>query len=364
MITRLLETRPPSRWIVLAAVLSTSSVLSAPGSLISALDDIKGAMDKLVILRQAADDALAGKRVTAGSDWAKLAEEFDNAARAAQKAPLPSRFTTRNSVSAEELTDCTERADVLRRLRSYRAEMQQAQSSGRASVEKINLTLARIPKAEAALRYLQQVHEKLVKVPPFGEKFAFDWVDIEAAIGSLGGTLQSALKEQTRRYDLDLNGLDRRIGIYDSNMALISRMECSGEGTFFGIPAAASLRFGGGQYCPYALTVSNLTLVTEIRGGSVISSKLTGTFSERPVGTGACAHTHVWGSRQHQYSGTGKVSGSNIHLEFRPIGSNLPKCSAVFNGSAKDGHLSGSLVIHRTDQGNTTLAWTTTHQVN
>ena len=211
--------------VLLGLQVSGGQDLQLVGKLAAALSDAQDAYKKLEMGRQAAQDALQGKRVTTGGDWARVAEKYDKAAKGAREAPLPSQFQSKNIASVADLANCSTRAATLGKLKAYLDELTAARRHGAAAVAAINERLMEIPKAGEAVTYLMKVHEKLVAVPIYGEKFALDWIDLDAVQLSLNG-LESDLKSQKARFSADLAKMDIAIANFNANLSQLTNLTC------------------------------------------------------------------------------------------------------------------------------------------
>jgi hypothetical protein len=85
-------------------VLSTSAhaqTLEITGKLLSGMKEVHDALDTLDTLDNAAHDALAEKKVSAGTGWSKLADKFTKAAKDVESAPLPTEPSVVDPVTAQ-----------------------------------------------------------------------------------------------------------------------------------------------------------------------------------------------------------------------------------------------------------------------
>jgi hypothetical protein len=185
------------------------------------MNEANDAIDTLMKLNSAATDALAGKTPSTGGDWSKLADNYDKAAADAKAAPVPSALIpTNNIVSMAELSNCGTRQNAIAKLNGYLADLRSTQTRGQDGLLKIDGQLANVQNARTALTYLISVHEKLMTLPVVGNKFALDWLDLNTRVSRSLGDLDSAFKNQRKRFADDLAILNVKIQNYQSNLAL------------------------------------------------------------------------------------------------------------------------------------------------
>lgn len=209
---------------------SGAQSLELVGKLASALTEAKDAFENLTVLRAAAADALAGKNVSTGGDWSALADQYDRAAQLAREAPLPSQFQSRNIVSVADLANCSTRSNTIEKLRAYRDELASARGQGSASVARLDESLSEISRAQEALAYLIDVHGKLSTLPIYGQRFAFDWVDLEARVRPALNGLEGDLRRQRSRFVEDLSKLNLSISNFQANLDQMTKMRgCDSE---------------------------------------------------------------------------------------------------------------------------------------
>jgi hypothetical protein len=195
--------------------------LTLAGPTLSALKEAKGSLETLINLKIAATDALAGKTPSIGGDWSKLADSYDKASADAKAAPVPSALTSSNNVvSLAELMNCSTRQSAITKLYGYQTDLRNTQVRGQDGVKQLDGQLADIVTARAALTYLISVHQQLAAVPVYGDKFALDWLDLNTRVSRSLSDLESALKNQRKRFSDDLVVLNTRIQNYQSNLAL------------------------------------------------------------------------------------------------------------------------------------------------
>jgi hypothetical protein len=228
--------RPLIRAAVAAAVISLTvpgtshaQSLELGGKLLEALNEAHDAFESLTTLHQAAQDALSGRSVSAGSDWSTLADRYDHAAQTARSAPLPSDFQSKNIVSVSDFMDCSKRTDSMDKLRGYLGDLQTARDQGNVSLSNLDQRLTEIPPAQKALTYLINVHQQLVSIPVYGQKFAFDWLDLEARVSPALNSLEAELKNQRARIAADVQKLNSEITNYQANLSQLTNVGCSSE---------------------------------------------------------------------------------------------------------------------------------------
>jgi hypothetical protein len=190
----------------------------------TAIVESNEALDTMNRLQQAAQDALAGKPISIGTDWSKLADRYDKAARDAKSAPLPAAIPQTEPVSVEDLRKCTTRAEAIHKLTNYLTDLRASQSSGQELEKTLDKQLANIQHAKQALAYLITVHEKLMALPVVGTSFGLDWVDLNTRVSDSLAGLDDALKGNRKRTDEALSTLSIKIRNYESNLSLINTL--------------------------------------------------------------------------------------------------------------------------------------------
>jgi hypothetical protein len=197
---------------------ATAGYAQVAGRLVSILNDIREANASLTTLQQAAEDALTGRTVSAGTAWATIAERYDKAARTAKEDRLPSEFTSENMPSPSDLSSC---AATLNKLRAYNVDLLSAKEQGNKTMGNMDQRLAEIPRAKEALKYLVGVHEKLASLPVRGQGFALDLLELDRVSVALNG-LDGELRNLRRRYAEDLKKLDSMIERFQANLRQFS----------------------------------------------------------------------------------------------------------------------------------------------
>jgi hypothetical protein len=222
--------------IILLAVLAFSQTtprlayaqnLKAAGELLGAINEAHDAYESLTTLQNAAQDALAGRSVSAGSDWANLADRYDRAADAATNAPPPSEFQSSNIPSLADFMDCSTHDDSIEKMRAYLVDIQNARDQGNATLAKLDQSLAEIPPAQQALKYLIDVNQQLVAVPIYGLRFQMDWFDLETRVSRSLNGLEGALKEKRKRFAADLQKLSAKGSDLQSKVGGLASIPCT-----------------------------------------------------------------------------------------------------------------------------------------
>jgi prefoldin subunit 5 len=197
--------------------------------MLSTMSEANDALDILTRLQIAAQDALAGRRVSVGTDWSKLADSYDKAALDVKHAPLATAIPSTNVVSVGELSDCKTRVAAKKKLNDYLRDLEDAQTRGQQAVAKLNVQLENVSKAKRALAYLISVHEKLMALPPpVGTAFGLNWVDLNTQVSSSLSDLEDAFKDQKQKLQADLDTLPRKIQTYRSNLQVVNSLKACG----------------------------------------------------------------------------------------------------------------------------------------
>lgn len=318
-----------------------------PG-LVNALKDGNDAFDDLSKVKKIAEDIDAGRTPDSGGNWGKFADKYDVAAKAAKNAPLPSAIDlSAYAISASELSNCTTRPAALTKLQGYLQGLQSAKQSGDGAVAQLDSQLQQIPTAQQALAYIIRIHEKLMVAPVIGNKFAWDWLDLNTRVSKSLGDYQTALKDQRKRFADDLALLNTRIGNLQANLTALRQLPCSPiTGGWSGSGGGSTVQFGGGPSCAYRVTLSNVQVNASVaQNGQVMGASASATMQEVTVG-GGCGNL---GTRPHHFSfAGGSTNGNRLSFSLSGAG-NAPRGVASLIGSVTGGRIVGTLTVHRTD---------------
>jgi hypothetical protein len=189
-----------------------------PGELLSALNDLSDANDQFRALNKATDDALAGRPISAGSQWEHLAEQWEDAVSRLVKAPLPSEFKPVNTFTLQDITSCAQANQTNQKLVSYVGELESAHAQAQLALNEIHDFLSQIPKIDQALTHLQSVYDQLIRVPIYGELFEADVFDLIKRLPDALDAAKGALEFQEKPISDDLALLTNRVLDYRANV--------------------------------------------------------------------------------------------------------------------------------------------------
>jgi hypothetical protein len=172
---------------------------------VSALHEVDNSFASLIALTGAASAALAGQAPKFSADWDKLAEAYEKAAADAKAAPLASPLNSTNVVSVAELTNCSTRQASTATLNGDLVDLKNTEQKGQNELSQLDKQLANIGTATNNLRYLIEVHHKLIDLPVVGGHFALDWIDLDTRVRASLGELETVLGKQHQQLVNNLN---------------------------------------------------------------------------------------------------------------------------------------------------------------
>ena len=105
---------------------------------LTAGSEIKNAYGDLSAAIAAVNRILQNQIPSADPEWSKIADEYDQAAKDANNASLPSDFIPRvNIVSSNEVLNCDARQASLAKLNAYFGDLQTVKNNGQNELKKI-----------------------------------------------------------------------------------------------------------------------------------------------------------------------------------------------------------------------------------
>ena len=199
---------------------------------IEALKSIKEAKDaygNIEDVRKVVKDIEDGKTPSVTENkWSDLANKYKVAAEHLRNASLSTEFDkSKYSFSFDELKNCDTRQASLTKAKGYLKELKDALERGKTSQADLDLAQKDVDSAKQALKYLIDVHEKLMNVPIYGEIFQWDWFELNTSVSKSLGELQSALSSRRQRLQNSINLINQYIPNLESNLSLLEKLSCS-----------------------------------------------------------------------------------------------------------------------------------------
>lgn len=218
----------------------------------SAIKKAKSSLGELKKVEEVVKDIEAGRTPSVTSNqWADLAQKYRNAAKELKEAPLPTDFDkSKYAFTLEQLRNCDTREESLTKARGYLKELQDARARGQQAVKDLDESLSEADVARAALKYLIEVHEKLIDVPIYGSIFQWDWFELNTDVSASLGDLTSALKAQKKKINDELEKLSSYIPNLQGNLSLLEGLSCSLAAHWKGTAS------GNGMNLPMAILVT------------------------------------------------------------------------------------------------------------
>jgi hypothetical protein len=195
-------------------------------------DAIKKGKDGLGDIKKVEEvvkDIEAGRTPSVTSNqWTDLAKKYREAAKQVREAPLPTEFDkSKYAFSFDDFKNCDTRESGLAKARGYLKELQDARQRGGQALTDLDNSLSEADAARAALKYLIDVHEKLVSVPIYGSIFQWDWFELNTDVSASLGDLTSALKAQKKKLDEEVGKLSLYIPNLQGNLSQLEGLSCS-----------------------------------------------------------------------------------------------------------------------------------------
>jgi hypothetical protein len=197
------------------------------------IDQLKSAYDDIDKVKHVVSDIEHGKAPTVKDNkWANLADKYIAATKELESAPLPTDFDkSKYEISATGL-DCSGLPDLVKKAYGYLDALKQAKQRGDDAIVKLNAASVLADSASSALIYLISVHEKLMKVPIYGEIFQWDWLELNTSVSHSLGDFRSALNAQKKKINNELGNLNLYIPNLESNLKLIESIVCIKDGIY------------------------------------------------------------------------------------------------------------------------------------
>jgi hypothetical protein len=196
----------------------------------------EGATTDFLNAQEVAAAIARGKKPTVtSSPWDTVAQRYDTAARKLKNSPMPTDFDkAKYAFSPQELADCKLREQNLNKARGYLSELQASATRGQDAVATLDSNLERFRRAEVALRYVIDVHTRLITDPIFGQFFHWDWLTLETDV-------RDSLSDLTQTTEERKNTIEKRLAVIptlsnnlQSNINMIRSTPCGPEGTWNG----------------------------------------------------------------------------------------------------------------------------------
>ncbi len=212
---------------------------------ITALNDAKSAYDDLNAVTEVVKTIEQGKQLTVKDNkWSDLATKYRVAAKALAEAPLPTDFdSTKYVFSLAQLQNCDTRGASLQKASAYLTELKAASDRGKTAMQRTDAMLVQATQAQATLRYLIEVHAKLIAVPIYGEIFKWDWLALQTDVSASLGQLSSATKAHRKKLDDAVNQIGKFIPNMEGNLAGLQKLSCSLAGWWKGTTSANGVTF-------------------------------------------------------------------------------------------------------------------------
>jgi hypothetical protein len=158
------------------------------------------------------------------NDWGELANKYRMAAQTIDKAPLSTEFDSKEyAVSLDEMKNCKLKQQSLEKMNGYLKELKDGQERGKESIIKLNQIVAKIKISREVLRYCIDVHQKLMQVPIFGQKFALDWLELEIDVTDALNIFEQAIQKQRKKIKAEQAKLDMYVPNFESNLRLVNK---------------------------------------------------------------------------------------------------------------------------------------------
>jgi hypothetical protein len=218
----------------------------------AAIKKVKGGVADLKKVEEVVKEIEAGRTPSVTSNqWADLAKKYKDAAKEIKDSPLPTDFDrSKYAVSLEQLTNCDTREEGLTKIKGYLKELQEARTRGEKAVADLDDSLSDAERSRVALKYLIDVHEKLINVPIYGSIFQWDWFELNTDVSASLGDLTSALKAQKKKINEEIGKLSLYIPNLQGNLSQLEGLSCSLVGHWKGTAS------GNGMNLPMAILVT------------------------------------------------------------------------------------------------------------
>ena len=350
----------PGRFTLLAVILFSSTpcalTRAAPlqlgSEIANAGSEVKSAYDSFTDALSAVNKVLQGHTPSYDPDWTKIADEYDQAAKDAETALLPSDLIPRdNIVSLNDVLDCKTRQAALAKLNAYFSELQETKNNGQQDLKKINQWLAEVTRSQQILKEIQNDYDKLVLVPTFGDNFKLAWLDVHSRIPRSLNGLRSALQKQKAKFTDDLAKLDTSIANYQSNLQLAHLPPCTptpgptdvSYHSYSGSGSAFSVDFGYWRTTMDHIDIS----FTYDPSGRMTYGRVDADHHERVVSGNPGPPIP---DNHHSYKlSQGSVINNRVTAAFYSVVGS-PRCSVSFVGNISGSSLTGTIYFARQDK--------------
>jgi hypothetical protein len=182
--------------VIFQVNLKSQNLLKLSAEVISAANDLQNSLSDLQKMKNAIKDIEEKKAPNISqNEWGELANKYRKAGQVIDKAPLPTEFDSKEfAVSLDDMKNCKLKERNLKKMDGYLIELKEGQERGRESIIKLNKIAAKIKVSKELLRYCIDVHEKLILLPIFGQKFAWDWVELEIDVTDALNVFEESIK--------------------------------------------------------------------------------------------------------------------------------------------------------------------------
>lgn len=218
----------------------------------AAIEKAKGGVADLKKVEEVVKEIEAGRTPSVTSNqWTNLAKKYKDAAKEIKDSPLPTDFDrSKYAFTLEQLTNCDTREESLTKAKGYLKELQEARSRGEKAVADLDDSLSDAERSRITLKYLIDVHEKLINVPVYGSIFQWDWFELNTDVSASLGDLTSALKAQKKKINEEIGKLSLYIPNLQGNLSQLEGLSCSLVGHWKGTAS------GNGMNLPMAILIT------------------------------------------------------------------------------------------------------------
>lgn len=215
-------------------------LLKLAADVYGAVDKARDAVADIQTVESVVKDIEAGKKPSVLENrWAAVASRYREAAEKLKSAPLPTEFDkSKYAFSLAELQSCDTRAAAISKAKGMLAELTDAQKRGAASLAALDAGASHAKASREALKYLIDVHAKLVSVPIYGEIFKWDWFALETDVSASLGTFESAVDSQRKKLNAEMAKLATYVSNLSSNVSGLEKLSCSIDGRWRGTISA------------------------------------------------------------------------------------------------------------------------------
>jgi hypothetical protein len=200
-------------------------LLKLSAEVLSAADDLDNSLDNLEKMRNAIKDIENHKTPNiAQNEWGELANQYRKAAQTIDAAPLPTEFDSEKYiVSLNDMMDCQLKEQNVKKMEAYLQELKGGQERGRESIIKLNEIDRKIKISKEVLKYCIDVHEKLSQTPIFGQKFLFDWLELDTDVTDALNTFETSIRDQRKKITSEKAKLDLYVPNFEANFSELKK---------------------------------------------------------------------------------------------------------------------------------------------